>query len=142
MADAETGRVALFSINPEYAKQIMDGSKRVEFRKNGFDSNLGYVIVYATTPVKKVLGFFEVSGVERASPLDLWRRHKQHGGIKYGDFRKYYAGKKTAVAIGVGRLCLLGKPIDLAALGDGLIPPQSFCYVGEEVLRKIEALCS
>jgi predicted transcriptional regulator len=57
----------------------MEGTKQVEFRKRAFGRQVSYVVVYSSSPVKQVVGFFEISGIDEASPGQLWRRYSQVG---------------------------------------------------------------
>ncbi len=52
MDSIEVGCIALMSIHPQYANAIVEGTKRVEFRKRPLARNVTHVIVYATAPVK------------------------------------------------------------------------------------------
>jgi len=126
----------LLPIKPEYAQPIMDGTKRVEFRKTVFTQTPTHVVVYASSPVKKVLGYFEVDAVDVDAVDTLWARYASVGGIAEGDFRDYYAGREHGVALGVERVVTLAEPVPLDALGLGG-PPQSFMYVDREVLRQL-----
>ena len=46
----------LMSIKPEYVKKIFDGTKKYEYRKTKCKIKPTKIIVYASTPVKKVVG--------------------------------------------------------------------------------------
>lgn len=138
MARRSTGAVALLSIRPEYAQAIMDGRKAVEFRRTVFRRPVSHVVVYATSPLKQVLGFFEVSGIEEDSPARLWRRHGTHGCVKRRWYDDYFARDDKAVAIVVGRVCKARQPLSLKSLGGPLMAPQSFAYVASRVLNRIE----
>jgi predicted transcriptional regulator len=121
-------------IKPRYAEPIMDGRKRVEFRKTIFAQTPTHVVVYASSPVKKVLGYFEVDDVEVDRVDALWAKHAAVGCIDEGEFRAYYGNRDNAVALGVGRTVALDLPMSLPALGIADGPPQSFMYLDREVL--------
>ena len=54
----------LLSIKPEYAYKIFDGSKKYEFRRSVFkDTNVKTIVVYASSPVQKVIGEFEIDSI-------------------------------------------------------------------------------
>lgn len=67
--------IVLLSIKPQYARLIIDGSKRVEFRKTRFSRTPTQAIVYAGSPVMRVLGHVEVAEVRVDSPEALWSRY-------------------------------------------------------------------
>ena len=49
----------LLSIKPEYASKILDGTKRYEYRRAIFKrTEVTTVVVYASDPVRKVIGEF------------------------------------------------------------------------------------
>ena len=134
MAGCDAATVVLLPIKPRYAEPIMDGRKRVEFRKTLFSQTPTHVVVYASSPIKKVLGFFEVADLDVDEADALWSRHAEAGCIDHKDFRQYYERHESGVALGVGRVVALGHPQELAALGIGRRPPQSFMYLRQEVL--------
>ncbi len=132
------GRIALLSIRPAYAAAIMDGSKRVEFRRRPPAADVTHVVVYASSPVQRVVGSFDVVGLDRAAPDELWARWSVVGGIGRVDFDTYFKDSESAYAIRVGRPRSLPLPIRLARLGVDLRPPQSFQYLRDEVLARAE----
>ena len=51
----------VLSIKPQFTNKIFDGTKKFEFRKAIFkNKNVTSVIVYASSPVQKVIGEFEI----------------------------------------------------------------------------------
>jgi predicted transcriptional regulator len=130
MARKEADAVILLSVKPQFACAIMDGTKRVEFRRVRFLRKARAVVVYATAPVGRVLGWFEPAFIEDGSPDAMWKKHAQVGGITLGEYRKYYQGAKRAVVLGVGKVHRFGSGLELGDLGPAeLRPPQSFRYL-------------
>lgn len=140
MDSKQDRRVVLLPIKPEYAQKILSGEKKIEFRKKKFASEVKYVIIYASHPVKLIIGFFSVDGIEEASPTTLWRRYCKVGGISYLEFRKYFHAKNRAVGIRVSAVSSLSKPVSLRRIGVRSGAPQSFAYVSDTVFRKLEAM--
>lgn len=121
---------ALLSIKPEFVEKIFSGEKRFEFRKSVFRQNISYVIVYASSPICRIVGEFEVEDVLQAPPRQLWQKTKDAAGVSKSFFFNYFSGKKYAVAIKIGKLKRYEKPIDpYREFGDRFTPPQSFRYV-------------
>lgn len=123
----------LMSIRPQYAKKIFDGTKTVELRriKPRLISEGVLVFVYVSTPVKSLMGAFTVSCVVEKPLTGLWRRVKDHAGIKHNEFMSYFDGVETGVAIFINDVWLLPRPISLTELKKemkGFYPPQSFRY--------------
>lgn len=137
MASTTAGRVALFSIKPRFAEAILAGSKTVEFRRTGLAADVSHVVIYATAPIQRVVGTFEVAGVERAMPEALWETYSQVGGIALDDYSGYFDGTDTAYAIKVRSPRQLASPLTLADLSPGLRAPQSYQYLRDDALAKV-----
>jgi predicted transcriptional regulator len=127
------------SIHPQFARGILTGRKRVEFRKTRFSTAISHVVLYATKPIQQIIGFFRVAGIEQAAPEELWRLYQDDGGIARESFISYYGRRSTGVAIKVGEVFGLRTPRPLSSLGRDLVPPQSFRYLPAEVVQKLTA---
>ena len=46
------------SIHPQYADAIVAGRKRAEFRKRPLAADIDVVLIYATAPVRAIIGWF------------------------------------------------------------------------------------
>lgn len=115
----------------------MSGTKTVEFRKRPFGRHVTHVVVYASSPVKQVLGYFEVSGVDQASPSELWRRYSEVGGIERPAYDEYFGAATEAVAIQVSRVHAFAKPMPLTGIFPSGRPPQSYAYLPRETLGRL-----
>ena len=140
MASVSTQCVVLVSIHPKFAGAIMTGEKQVEFRKTGFTLAATHVVVYASSPVRQVLGYFCVSGIDHGTPQELWSRYRARSGIDHADYMAYYSRSRRAIAILIGAVSCLEEPLELNALEYGLSPPQSFSYVSEQTFEAIRNL--
>lgn len=107
----------------------MDGRKRVEFRKRPLAEDVDVVWVYATAPVQRIVGYFEVGTTITAEPKALWRLFKRVGCIDQIDFDRYYAKSSVGSGIQIKAVTRLNPPIQISALLPSGIPPQSFAYV-------------
>lgn len=122
----------LLSIKPEYAEKILNGTKRFEYRKAiPRNQSVRTVVIYATMPVGKVVGEFEVGGVLRDKPSVLWSRTKEASGITRAFFDSYFSGRTEASAIAVNKPKRYAKPLDLEDVSGSVTPPQSFQYLAE-----------
>jgi len=139
VASPENRRVALMAIHPHYAKAILRGDKRVEFRRTRLARDVTHVVVYATTPVKAVVGMFEVEGVDEDSPAKLWSRYRRIGGIGAAAFDRYFAGASRGIAVRVGRVVTFPAPLAVSAVGATASPPQSFRYLTDESVAGLVA---
>lgn len=123
----------LMSIKPEFAAKIFDGSKRYEFRRMIFkDPSVTRVVVYASSPVQKVIGEFEIESILHHSPEVLWNRTRVGAGISKEFFMSYFGDKGTGYAIRIKGTKRYRKPRCLKA-DYNLTPPQSFVYLPESL---------
>jgi predicted transcriptional regulator len=132
------------SIHPEYANKILNGTKKVEFRKWMFSNVPSIVIIYSTSPISRVVGYFFVDGIDASDPLSLWEKYKEAGGIQRKEYNHYFKDAKRGIAIRVGRVHRLLKPVRLEELVGSRRPPQSFRYLDfarcSEILKSNHSL--
>jgi len=137
MASNSAERIVLLPIQPRFARSIMTGEKRVEFRKVRFRNEVSHVVVYASSPIQKILGYFEVCYMDVDSPKELWTRYNAVAGMLQDEFEAYYASSTRGVAIGIGNIRALRKPVPLGTLSESLTAPQGFAYLTEEAFEMI-----
>lgn len=123
-------QIVLLSIRPEFAEKILDGRKRFEFRRTIFrDTNVTKAIIYASRPVCRLNGEFEIEEV-LSLPMDaLWRRTRWEAGISHRLFCAYFHGKQECHAIRVSNPTRYDEPMRLDDALDMIRPPQSFAYI-------------
>ena len=126
------------SIHPEFARLILSGRKKVEFRKTRFASQVSHIVIYATIPIKKVVGYFEVEGVQMATPKELWRSYSDVAGVNQKFFQDYYNNTKQGVAIEVGKVYQLNQFLALDCISTSLIAPQSYIYLDKKLFNLIK----
>lgn len=121
----------LLSIKPQYVKKIFEGKKRYEYRRSLFKrDDVDTVIVYATKPVGKVIGEFEIDRIIKEDPVALWEQTKRHSGILKKDYMEYFKEKESAFAIGIKSIKLYKEPLELKDINPNIkYAPQSFMYV-------------
>lgn len=120
----------LLSIRPEFAELILNGKKRYEFRRVCFQNpSVRSVLIYATLPIGKIVGQFDIKEIISDTPSKVWERTGTSGGITRSLFSKYFAGKSIAHALAVCNIKRFRRPMDLSEIVPSGIPPQSFCYV-------------
>jgi len=116
------------SVKPRFAKQILLGEKKYEFRRTIFSRKVDVVLLYVTTPVQRVVAEFDVLSII-SEPLDLlWRRTRKYAGIDMTLFYEYFNGLEKGYAIEIGDVRLYKEPF-CPVKKLGVKPPQSFAYV-------------
>lgn len=118
----------LLSINPEHVENILNGNKQFEFRKVRCRSDVDRIIIYATSPIMKVVGEAEVIDVIVDIPEQVWEITAGFAGISKQFYDNYFQNKEKAVAYQLGRVKRYKKPLTLADFGISFAP-QSFVYV-------------
>ena len=119
----------LLSIKPEFAEMIFAGTKKFEFRRSVFKNpDVKTVVVYASSPVQKVIGEFEIETIIKDELEALWQQTCEYAGISKDFFFSYFSNKACGYAIQIKTtkkyeraLCLRN---DFNAT-----PPQSFMYL-------------
>ena len=129
--------VAFMSIKPVYANKLISGEKKYEYRKTSINKALTHIIIYSTSPEKKILGVAEVNGIKSASPTATWERTKHLGGISRRLFREYFKNKKTAYAIEIKKIIPFKALITPSEIDGGFTVPQTFSYVSEEFFNRV-----
>jgi len=118
----------VLSIKPEFAFKIFDGTKKFEFRKAIFKNDkIKTIIVYASSPVQKVIGEFEIDKILNKDLETLWGMTQTHSGISEDYFYRYFGEKQHGFAIKVKNARKYKMPKCLRA-DFNLLPPQSFAY--------------
>jgi predicted transcriptional regulator len=119
----------LLSIKPEYANKIFAGTKKFEYRKTIFKrKDVKKVIVYASHPIQKVLGEFEIDDILMDSVELIWKQTNEYSGITKQFFDEYFENKLQAHAIKVGKVIKYNTPKFLSDY-DIKVAPQSFVYL-------------
>ena len=118
----------LISINPEHVKNILNGSKKYEYRKVSCRSDVNKLIIYSTYPIMKIVAEVEVKRIIEGNPETIWKDTGQYSGISKKFFDNYYKGKKKAIAFEIDKVNIFKETKTLADYGVRC-PPQSFVYV-------------
>jgi predicted transcriptional regulator len=118
----------LLSIKPEYANRILEGTKKYEFRKHLAQSAITRILIYSSSPEKRIVGEVEVVGTLTMKKTPLWEFTKKSAGISRKMFREYFWGCSLAHAYQLGKAIRYDKPKNLTDYGI-VQAPQSFIYL-------------
>jgi predicted transcriptional regulator len=81
----------ILSIKPKFAEKIFEGSKKFEFRRIVFKNpNVSKVVVYASAPISKVIGEFEIEEIIHKELDSLWANTKEYSGISKEYYQSYF----------------------------------------------------
>lgn len=143
-------KTLLMSIKPRFSDLIFSGEKRYELRRRSGRLEAGdLVVVYASSPVKAVVGVFKVGGVASGPVEALWDEFGDEFGVQRNEYVAYFDGLREANAIQVEQPVEV-KPVPLSELRERnhrFRPPQSYMYwnenlsdlVGEHAARWLSA---
>lgn len=119
----------LLSIKPEFAEKIFNGTKKYEFRRTIFKNEMvRTVVVYASSPHKRVIGEFEIEKILEEKIDVLWATTRETSGITERLFLKYFNKKERGYAIKIKNTLRYDKELSISDLSH-THPPQSFIYL-------------
>ena len=119
----------LLSIKPEFVEEIANGNKKFEYRKAIFKNrDVKTVVIYATMPVGKIVGEFDIGDILEAHPSVLWDKTKEYSGVDEAFYNEYFYGREKGYAIEIERLNMYKEPICPYSYGKKFTAPQSFKY--------------
>lgn len=122
----------LMSIKPEFVDRIISGEKSYEFRRVLYKRNdISRIVVYASSPVCRIVGEIEVASLLTDTHENLWQKTKDKAGISEQFFFSYFSGRDKANAIEVKAFHPYEDQVKLKDKYPSLVPPQSFCYIEE-----------
>lgn len=139
-------RDVVFSIKPEYCNAIIEGRKTIELRRRfRATTPIGSTaFIYATSPVRALLGLAEIGEVQSCAPCDIWKRYSDRACIAREEFDRYFQGVDSGVAIELKHARRLRRPVDLNELRQrfSFEPPQSYLYATPKMREALLYECS
>ena len=119
----------ILSIKPEFANKIFNGTKKFEFRRTLFKKKeVSKIVVYASAPISKVIGEFEIENIVHENLTALWNKTSKHSGISLKYYSDYFQGKEAGYAIEVKNPRKYEEQLCIKE-NYGIRPPQSFAYL-------------
>jgi len=118
----------VISINPCHVKNIINGSKKYEYRTKAAKDDINKILIYETIPVKKVVAEVEILEVLMMEPDILWNVTRDKSGITKEFFDSYFHNRQIAYAYKLGKVTVYKQPRDLIEYGLKAAP-QSFAYI-------------
>lgn len=133
----------IISIKPIYALKIISGEKSIELRRKFpvVDIEGGIAVIYASSPIKGIIGYAIIENV-RELPIDeLWKKHNKQACVTKEFFYSYFNDIESGFALKLRKPVKLINPLDIRRMEEefSLSAPQSFRYVPEKVLNSIAA---
>lgn len=130
--------IAFYPIKQKYTDKILSGEKRCELRKRLPNSDLKYILIYATTPLARVVGYAEVKELHKNSVSNIWNRFSKVAGISRKDYLDYFSNSDVACSIELSKVYKFVRPFKVSDISDDFRVPQSFCYINDDVFKKLK----
>ncbi len=130
-------KIALISIKPKFANQILFGVKKFEYRKTSIDKTTTHIVLYMTAPIKRIVGLVSVKKVLSGSPNMIWEKTKSEAGIVRSFYREYFKDTKIAYAIELSEVIPFNHWINPKEIIHDFRPPQSFKYIDNNFFTQI-----
>ena len=116
----------LISINPQHVEKILTGLKKCEYRTRKPNRDVNTMIIYETSPTKKVVAICELEKVLTLPKEELWNKTKDFSGTTKERFDKYFKKQDTATGFIIKSIKRCNK--DLIDYGIKFVP-QSYIYL-------------
>jgi len=129
-----TNETILLPVKPKFSNKILDQSKVWEYRKVKPTNKVSHIVLYSSSPEKKIRAIIEVEGILCGKPASIWSQTQESAGISKEYFTTYFAGRDKAYAFKLGKITPL-QPIDPKTID--LKIPQSFCYLDSDSVNSI-----
>ncbi len=132
----------IISIKPEFALRIIEGEKTIELRRRFPINEIkgGIAIIYASSPIQKIIGYVVISEVEKLPISLIWATYSKQACVKKRFFNKYFKGLEEGFAIKLSKPVKLACPFDIKQLETTykFSAPQSYRYAPAEILEVLE----
>jgi type I restriction enzyme S subunit len=119
----------LMSIQPPIARRITSGKKKYEYRRTIFKREVGYIYIYSSSPVRRIVCRFTCGGCLSGAVDEIWEKTGKWSAASLAEYRDYFKGTRTAYAIKIENLEVFENPPDPYKIIPAFRPPQSFMYM-------------
>ena len=127
----DSDRMIVLSLKPRFAQAILAGVKTVELRRTVPKIVIPTrALLYASSPVRALLGTCVITSVRSADLAALWHEYGSRSELPYHEFQQYFEGVVKGTALTLSEPQALSRPIplqDLRAKPKGFRPPSELC---------------
>lgn len=124
-------KTIMLSIKPEYAEKILNGEKKLEFRKTRPAGDVRRILIYETRPIRWVVGFADVVAMFDAGVRDIMKNMWKGYGISAEKLAQYYRGLRIGTVYRLGKTFRFheSRPLSFYGLSRA---PQNLVYIEED----------
>lgn len=124
-------------IKPKYINLILTGIKTVEYRRRPPQQPVSIVVLYSSSPIKRIVGLAEVLEVSCGRKEVIWASTSSQGGINRKEYDDYFSGSDMSCVLKLGKVLKLASPLTPSAIKRNFKVPQSYTYVDACFIRRI-----
>lgn len=121
----------IISIHPVFVDKILSGEKKFEFRKL-FPENIRYMLIYTTSPIKKITALAEIDYIIMGVPANVWKKTRKTSGVTKSFFDMYFSGRENAYAVKIKKVYKLDNPLNIDDIDGINTAPQSYTYLNNK----------
>lgn len=132
--------VVLLSLRPRFAEAILAGHKTAELRRVAPTLQPGgRIVLYASGPVRAVVGTARVIETEQGTPEAIWHRAGEHAQVSRDEYDAYFHSAPSASALWITGPVRLDNPIPLDHLRrhERFQPPQNYRYLSWSDIERL-----
>lgn len=128
----------LLPIKPKYASLILAGSKKIELRRSWPTQRVGVLVLYASSPIQKLVGLAYVENVVECDLPALWKLAVENGaGVTYEELKLYLREKRQAFGVMINRVEVAANALNPWEVFENFSPPQSPSFIQPPDFQKI-----
>lgn len=127
----------LMSIKPKYVEKIFSGIKKYEYRTIKCKIIPDRIIIYSTSPVKKVVGELIIEKVLFDKKENIWKLTHEYSGTDEEGFNNYFKNREYAVAYKIKEFKKYNTYKDLSDYGVKCVP-QSYIYLDDKIEKSLQ----
>ena len=124
------GKNIILPIKPNFAEEILCNRKKYEFRKKLCTDNIDKIYLYATSPIKGIIGEVAVLSKLTLSKDRLWNLSQTMSGISSEYYDEYFKNSLQGNAYFLGEAIPYNQKIKLQDINI-FFAPQSYIYTDE-----------
>lgn len=126
----------VMSVHPEYAERILAGTKTVEIRRKFSTARVpATCVLYATSPIQKVVGQVDIVRATRLDPQQAWIRFGQRADCTQREMDTYASGTDQVCALELKNPVRFPNAIALSTIrtwiNRAIKPPQSHSLISD-----------
>jgi len=118
----------VMSIRPKFVEKILNRIKVFELRKKIFKKEVESVIIYESSPTRKIVGEFIIDRIISDTPDKIYQKYNKYLGIDKENYFKYFKNTNIAYAIKIEKVIKYEKELALADFNLERAP-QSYQYI-------------